>query len=220
MKKIFLVLVLFLFAAPSGAAIKKRVQLNVPTVEQGKALCGPATIEMLFRFWGIDEYDQYEIAESILKQFPDSKRYKKSGILNTRPIDWGKYPGTGTINMREFLKRFAKTGNFMLEHESALKREKTKRRTELFGRIKKYVSEGVPVVVHQYWKQPRSRGHYRIVTGYDEYKRLVYLNDADGGKKLTQTYDEFLALWNVDRRWLHYNAIVFNIDRKRLDVDL
>jgi hypothetical protein len=219
-KKLFFLLVISCFSLSVEAGIKRIVQLDVPVVKQGKSLCGPATIEMLFRYWGVDKYSQYDIASSLLKQFPNSKRYRDSGILGTNPIDWSKYPGTGTINMREFLKRFGKTTNIMLEHESTNPSEKNKQKNRLFERVKRYLSDGIPVIVHQYWKLPKSRGHYRIVTGYDENKKIVYLNDANPGKMLTQSYEKFLKLWNFDQRWLHYNAIAFNTERRLLDVKL
>ena len=218
MKQTVLALLVLLFTCSTEAGIKESVKLDVPIVAQGKSLCGPATIEMLFRYWGVDEYDQYDIAKAILQQFPNSKRYVKSGILKTYPIDWDRYPGTGTINMREFLKRFGRTHNFMLKHEPPSEEQKTAQREQLFNEVKEHVSYGVPVIVHQYWKLPKSRGHYRIVTGYDESKKVVYLNDAHGGKRIKQSYDVFLKLWNVDRKWLHYNGIVFNSDRKQLDI--
>ena len=219
MGRVFMFLLLAFFGPIAEAEIKDKVQLDVPVVKQGKSLCGPATIEMLFRYLGVSKYDQYDIAKSMLAQFPNSKRYKNSGIFKT-PIDWSKYPGTGTINMREFLKRFGETKNIMLEREPLSGRQKVVKRNEMFQRVKQYVSDGVPVIVHQYWRLPKSRGHYRIVTGYDERKKIVYLNDADSSKKVTQTYDEFLQLWNFDQRWLHYNAIAFNLKRDRLDVQL
>lgn len=107
----------------------------------------------------------------MLAQFPNSKRYKNSGIFKI-PIDWNKYPGAGTINMREFLKRFGETKNIMLEREPLSERQKVVKRNEMFQRVKQYVSDGVSVIVHQYWRLPKSRGHYRIVTGYDERKKL------------------------------------------------
>jgi hypothetical protein len=219
-RRIVTLLVICLFSGIAEASIKNRVQLDVPVVKQGKSLCGPATIEMIFRYWGVYEYSQYDIAKSLLAQFPNSKRYKNSGILNTSPIDWSKYPGTGTINMREFLKRFGKTKNIMLEHEPVAREEKKKKRDRMFQRVKQYLSKGIPVIVHQYWKLPKSRGHYRVVTGYDEYNKVVYLNDVNPGKRLTQTYEEFLKLWNFDQRWLHYNAIAFNLDLNSLNIQL
>jgi len=211
-----LLLALILFVAPVEAATKLYVRLDVPLVKQGRMLCGPATIEMLLRYWGVNRYDQYDIARSMLEQFGESARYKKSGILDTNPTDWGKYPGTGTINMREFLKRFAKTWNIMLENEPKSYKLKKQEEEKQFRKVKEYLSNGIPVIVHQYWKLPKSRGHYRIVTGYDEYRNEVYLNDANGGKHVIQSYEKFLRLWNVDQRWLHYNAIAFNIEKQHL----
>ncbi len=221
MNRILLTLILFfLFACSSQASIKQRVELNVPLIKQGKMLCGPATIEMLFRYWGVDKYDQYDIAKSLLKQFSHSKRYKKSGILNTNPIDWSKYPGTGTINIREFLKRFGSTYNMMLEHEPDSAKMKQQKRDKLFHNVKQYLSNGIPVLVHQYWKLPKSKGHYRLITGYNENRREIYLNDAHGGKRLIQSYDKFLKLWNVNQRWMHYNAIVFNTRKQKIHINL
>ncbi|MBU0479839.1 MAG: C39 family peptidase [Proteobacteria bacterium] len=220
MKRLLVTLLFLVLALPSHAAIKPSVQLNVPLVNQGKMLCGPATMEMLFRYWGVYDYDQYDIAGSLLKQFSQTERYRKSGILKTDPVDWNKYPGTGTINMREFLKRFGRTHNMMMEYEPDSSEAKVRKRDELFYKVKEYVSNGIPVVVHQYWRLPKAKGHYRVVTGYNESRREVYLNDADGGKRLVQTYDDFLKLWDVNQRWMHYNAIVFNTDRQRLNITL
>lgn len=220
MKRVLITLLILLFVLPVQAFTRQRVTLDVPIVKQGKMLCGPATIEMLFRYWGVNQYDQYDIALSILEQFPNSKRYKKSGIMNTKPIDWDKYPGTGTINIREFLKRFGLTQNFMLEYEPPSEQSNKIKREQLFRKVKEHIANKIPVIVHQYWKLPKSRGHYRIVTGYDETKREVYLNDAHGGKRLVQSYEKFLDLWNFNQRWLHYNAIAFNVDGSHLRVNL
>ncbi len=65
----------------STPSIQASVKLDVPLVKQGKNLCGPATIEMLFRYWGVDDYDQYDIAYNLLRQFSESGRVKRSGIL-------------------------------------------------------------------------------------------------------------------------------------------
>lgn len=221
MKPLFTAL-LFLLIIPlvDGSPVRQRVNLEVPLVAQGKMLCGPATIEMLFRYWGVDEYNQYDIARAMLAQFPDSIRYNKSGILDTDPVDWDKYPGTAIINMRDFLKRYAKTDSFMLEYEPVSEAEKISKREELFSKLRWYVSNGIPVIVHQYRELPKSRGHYRIVTGYDEANKTVYLNDANGGKRIIQSYEKFLTLWNVNQQWLHYNAIAFNIERRQLHVEL
>lgn len=221
MKYLFAALLTLLLASSLHASsIKQRVYLNVPVVAQGKLLCGPATIEMLFRYWGVDSYDQYDIARAMLEQFPNSIRYQKSGIYDSYPINWDRYPGTATINMRDFLKRFAKTDYFMLEYEPVSMKQKVIEREALFSKVKWYVSNRIPVIVHQYRNLPKSRGHYRIVTGYDENEKVVYLNDANGGRRIVQSYDNFFKLWNVDTRWLHYTGIAFNVDRRSLNVEL
>ncbi len=194
----------------STPSIPASIRLDVPLVKQGKNLCGPATIEMLFRYWGVDEYDQYDIAYNLLLQFAKSGRVKRSGILQTNSIDWSLYPGTGTINIREFLKRFATVENPKLKSIPLDKYLASKEADSRFESLKKYIAGGIPVIVHQYWGDVGSNGHYRIVVGYDDSRREAYLNDSTNGAVITQSYDRFLELWNVDAPWLHYNAIIFN----------
>ncbi|MCP5334804.1 MAG: C39 family peptidase [Oceanospirillaceae bacterium] len=197
----------------STPSLPASVKLDVPLVKQGKNLCGPATIEMLFRYWGVDKYDQYDIAYNLLLEFAESKRVKQSGILKTTPLDWSLYPGTGTINMREFLKHFAIVENPKLKSLPPDKYLASKEGDRQFEIVKKYVADGIPVIVHQYWGEVGSKGHYRLVTGYDEEKREIYLNDSTHGVSITQSYDLFLELWNVNEPWLHYNAIIFNLNK-------
>tara|TARA_R110001592_G_scaffold188517_2_gene433856 strand:- start:1884 stop:2696 length:813 start_codon:yes stop_codon:yes gene_type:complete len=201
-------------------ANQSTIRLDVPLVKQGKALCGPATIEMLFRYWGVDSFDQYDIAYNILLQYEDSKRVKQSKILDATPIEWNLYPGTGTANMREFLKRFAKVENPKLKSIPSNKYLASKEADNRFEALKSHISRGVPVIVHQYWGDVGSNGHYRIVSGYDDKKRQVYLNDSTHGSVVTQSYDRFLELWNVNESWLHFNAIVFNINKEMIKPNL
>jgi hypothetical protein len=200
--------------------IPASVKLDVPLVKQGKNLCGPATIEMLFRYWGIHDYDQYDIAYNLLLQFAESERVRRSGILQADAIDWNRYPGTGTINMREFLERFSKTENPRLKHLPPDSYLKEKERESRLLQLQKYVAQGIPVIVHQYWGTVGSKGHYRLVTGYNDNRKEIYLNDATEGTEVTQSYESFLALWNVDEPSLHYNAIVFNENKRDVRVRL
>lgn len=208
------------YQTSSTSSIQSSVKLDVPLVKQGKNLCGPATIEMLFRYWGVDKYDQYDIAYNMLLQFAGSDRVKRSGILLTKPIDWSLYPGSGTINMREFLRRFASVENPKLKNLPADRFLAKRERDYRFLQLKEYVARGIPVIVHQYWGEVGSRGHYRLMIGYDEEKQEVYLNDATSGSVITQSYERFFELWNVNESWLHYNAIVFNADRAQVRVSI
>lgn len=217
---LLLVISTLLIFSPAKAYVREKVNLQVPIVKQGKMLCGPATVEMIFRYWGVDRYNQYDIARALMVQFADTARYRDSTILETDPPDWGRYPGTGTISMREFLKRFGKTENMRLKDVSGSAEQIRIKGMEFLRTVQEYVSTGIPVIVHQYWKLPKSRGHYRVVTGYDDIKEVVYLNDAHGGRRVVQSYDTFLKLWNVDEKWLHFNAIVFNIEKRKVEVNL
>jgi len=214
MKIIFLIIVILTTPSLSHAQIKSKALLNVSLVQQGKSLCGPATIEMLFRYWGEYNQSQYSIAEAMLAQFSDSRRYIKSGIMDQHPRDWSKYPGTGTINIREYLKRHGSVRNIMFKNEPI---SKDLVDTHL-AIIKQNISKGIPVIVHQYWSGANSSGHYRLVTGYNDHKKIIYLNDSDRGRRITQSYKEFLEKWNVDQKWLHYNAIIFKPKKTPLRV--
>jgi hypothetical protein len=85
-----------------------------------------------------------------------------------------------------------------------------KQKQRIWGIVKQYLANNIPVIVHQYWRGKGSTRHYRVVTGYDNLTKPVYLNYSKPGIKLSQTYREFFSLWDVDEQWLHYNAIVCN----------
>ena len=201
---------IFIFSAFTEAKVAEQVKLDVPLVSQGSALCGPATIEMVFRYWGIFDYDQYDIAYNILRFNPSAKRVIKSKILETQLINWKLYPGTGTSTMRDFLKQYSSTKNHKFKNISKTPIKAESQKMRIWGIVKEYLSNDIPVIVHQYWQGKGTTGHYRVVTGYDEKKQIVYLNDANPGKKIKQSYRSFFEKWNVDEPWLHYNAIVFN----------
>ncbi len=191
--------------------LAQRIRLDVPLAYQKqKGMCGPACIEMVFRYWGEMRHDQYDIARAILRSSSAPERGRPSGSPKVPECDWRKYPGTGTSTMRRFLKQFAPTENKRIRtipDDSALA-EATQR--EFFGHLRRRLKERVPVIVHQYTSGPGTRGHYRVVSGYDEPRRIVYLNDPRKGQ-ITQSYERFLKLWNVDGPWLPYNSIAFNI---------
>jgi hypothetical protein len=122
--------------------------------------------------------------------------------------------------MREFLKQFSETKNHKYKNLSKDTIKADKQRQKIWKIVQGYLSDGIPVIVHQYWKGEKSTGHYRVLTGYDENSKQVYLNDSNPGKRITQSYDEFFKLWNVDEPWLHYNAIAFNISSAEIDIRL
>lgn len=199
---------------------KKSASLDVPLVAQGRNLCGPACIEMVFRFWDVTDFDQHAIAEAIVRRYSHIKRFKDAGVLSDDKVLWDKYPGTGTSTMRSFLRRHADTHNPTRRHLALDPKQQIAEAERMFARVKASVGSGVPVIVHQYTTLTKKSQHYRLVTGYDDDKQIVNLNDTRAdGSRIEQTYEDFLNLWNVDEEWLHYNCIIFNPKKRKLDVE-
>ncbi|KZW98867.1 hypothetical protein JL49_20690 [Pseudoalteromonas luteoviolacea] len=93
----------------SDAQNTQKIILNVPLVEQGEELCRLATIGMIFKYLGVKQYSQYDIAESILHQYEDAPVFVESGILNNYPRNWNSYPDVKVTYLEGFLlERFGK----------------------------------------------------------------------------------------------------------------
>ena len=73
--------------------------------------------------------------------------------------------------------------------------------------LKDVIAQGIPVAVLTDWKPGETGPHYRVITGYDDDKGLLYLNDpwpygtsldryraAEGGG-WAWPYTDFLAVW-------------------------
>lgn len=189
------------------------VRLDVPLVEQQLGpVCGPASMEMVLRYYGEYRHDQYEIARALTMKFATEKRYRRFaediGRKDPRVIPWKEYPGTGTYYMRAFLEGLGlSVENKRIKRLPADPYEARVKREEFFENLVRNLHEERPVIVHQYFKKKSSSMHYRVVTGYDLKKQRVYLNDPKLGR-IEQPFSDFFELWNVKEEWLQYNSIV------------
>lgn len=61
--------------------------------------------------------------------------------------------------------------------------------------LKKFVANDIPVVVRTWLHPGEDIGHFRIVRGYDEEKKVVIQDDSYQGPNLEYSYDEFLSMW-------------------------
>ena len=198
--------------------IERSVRLAVPLVRQTRGpLCGPASIEMLFRYWGENRHTQYDIARALVWQFREENRYRRSETLlqiekgiDAGRMDWSAYPGTGTYYMREFLTSYAPTRNPRVQQLPDSPSEALVIRNRFFSQLKGHLDSDVPVIVHQWFNEKKSTQHYRVVTGYDDRIEKVYMNDPKLGR-IEMSYELFLKLWLVEEDWLPYNFIVFNV---------
>lgn len=174
-------------------------------------------MEMIFRYWGEQRYSQYDIARALVWKYRDNKRYVKSHTLfqirsgkSAEEMDWSSFTGTGTHFAGEFLKSLARTANPRVQSLPRDPGRAQKIEDRYFQDLKLYLSSGVPVIVHQWLDGEREDHLFRLVTGYDESKQIVHLNDPIRGS-LEMSYRTFLYLWKVDQDWLAYHYIAFNV---------
>lgn len=193
------------------------VQLDVPMVSQNDLdLTDSAAIEMVFRYWGEKRYSSLEIARSLVWKFRENRRFQKSHTLfqirsgkTAEEMDWSSYPGSGTGYVREFLEPLAPTDNPRVENLPANPDRAREMQGKLFEELKDNLNREIPVIVYQYVDHTKEQELFRVVTGYDNKKGIIYLNDPLSGK-LEMSEGRFLELWNVKGPWLSYNSIVFN----------
>jgi len=128
--------------------------------------CGPATLSMALKWYGINA-PQEELADKMRPyQHPKGDNDDKT-IFTYEFVDWVKEYGieaVGRVN-----------GDINL--------------------IKKFISNGFPVVVKTWLKKGEDIGHFRFVTGYDENKQLIYFDDSYDGPDRKMGYYDFLSLW-------------------------
>lgn len=81
--------------------------------------------------------------------------------------------------------------------------------------LKKFTSNGIPVVVKTYLHLTDDIGHFRIVKGYDEAKQVVIQDDSYEGPNRQISYYDFLTLWQP----FHYVYIIVYTPEQALLVE-
>jgi len=63
--------------------------------------------------------------------------------------------------------------------------------------IEQLLANEIPVIAHQWLERPDGElvGHYRVITGFDQQKKVFYSSDSFNGEKFSMTYDEFENWW-------------------------
>jgi tetratricopeptide (TPR) repeat protein len=61
--------------------------------------------------------------------------------------------------------------------------------------LKKFTANGIPVVVKTWLHADEDIGHFRIVRGFDEEKKVIIQDDSYEGPNINIPYNDFLALW-------------------------
>lgn len=68
------------------------------------------------------------------------------------------------------------------------------------GHLKRLLDKGIPVLVLQWLDRPGHIPHFRIVRGYDDANRVVWVSDPYFGGEAYISYADFMTLWDVYNR--------------------
>jgi aldose sugar dehydrogenase len=128
--------------------------------------CGPATLSMVLNYYG--EGTTQEELGRILRPYqnPQGDNDDKSVSLTEMASE---------AENRSYIALYKANGDINI--------------------IKQLTSNGIPLIVTTWLKSNEDVGHYRIVTGYDTNKKIIYQNDSYQGPNKEYGFNEFLGLW-------------------------
>lgn len=128
--------------------------------------CGPASLSMVMGMLG-REVSQQELGQKMRPyQVPGGDNDDKS------------------IFAEEFVK-YAKEYGFESLH----------RPNGTVDLLKKFTANDIPVVVRTWLNPNEDIGHFRIVRGYDDERRVIIQDDSYQGANLEYSYETFSSMW-------------------------
>lgn len=128
--------------------------------------CGPATVSMILSFYGIKK-SQAEIA-SDLRPYQNPK-----GDNDDKTI----FPQ----EFADYVKQFGLESIYRVGGDVEL--------------LKKFLANGLPVVVKQWLHRGEDIGHFRIVRGFDESQKVFISDDSYDGPNRKISFSDFEKLW-------------------------
>lgn len=178
--------------SPSG--IESTVQVKLPPtsyeipsashVSQSFNNCGPAALSMAMSYFGIN-VSQEELRERM------------------RPFN---NPAGGIDDKSVFAPEF-------IEHAQEYGLMGLERPNGTDELIKTFIANDIPVVLRTWLHPNEDIGHFRIVRGYDENRRVFIQDDSYEGRNLEYSYDVFNEMWKP----FNYGYIViFSEEKKEL----
>jgi tetratricopeptide (TPR) repeat protein len=135
-------------------------------VSQSFNNCGPASLSMVMSLLGKD-IDQETLADR-MRPF-----HNPAGGVDDK-----------SIFAQEFVT-YAKEYGF----------ESLERPNGNIDLLKKFVANGIPVIVRTWLHPNEDIGHFRIVRGYNDSDRTLLQDDSYEGPNLTFSYASFLSMW-------------------------
>ncbi len=128
--------------------------------------CGPATLSMILSWYEVN-VSQKELGDKMRPyQHPKGDNDDKT-IFTSEFTDWAKKYGLNAENRV----------NGDLET------------------LKLFVTNGIPVVVKTWLRVDEDIGHFRIVRGFDEGKKVIIQDDSYHGPDKKISYFDFMSMW-------------------------
>lgn len=128
--------------------------------------CGPASLSMALRFYGIN-VSQGELGQAL-------RPYQVAGGDNDDK----------SVTLEELAEKSKEYG-FVPFHRPMGNEEV----------VKQFIASGMPVITRTWLTATDDIGHYRVIKGYDEASGTYIQDDSLQNKNLSYTYAEFNEIW-------------------------
>jgi len=128
--------------------------------------CGPATLSMMLSWYG-ENVSQKELGDKMRPFQVASGDNDDKTIFTHEFVDWAKKYGFEAIGRVN--------GDINL--------------------LKTFTANGVPVVVKTWLHVGEDIGHFRIVRGFDEERKVIIQDDSYEGPNKKISYYDFLSMW-------------------------
>lgn len=146
--------------------------------------CGPASLSMTLSYFGIN-VSQKDLGDQLRPyQIPGGDNDDKS------------------VTLQELAKKSEEYG-FVTFH----------RPNGNMDLIKYFISQEIPVITRTWTKDGEDIGHFRVVKGYDDVRKVIIQDDSLQGKNLEYSYDSFGRLWKA----FGYEYLVI-VPREKIDI--
>ncbi len=129
--------------------------------------CGPASLSMTLRYFDIN-VSQHELGDAL------------------RPYQVASGDNDDKSTTLPEMKKKAEEDGLLAYHRPAGN----------IDLLKNFINMGVPVITRTWTKVNEDIGHFRVVKGYDDAKKVVIQDDSLQGANLEFSYEEFNILWS------------------------
>ncbi len=174
--------------AAAGSSLPEAYLITgVPQHKQINALsCGPGALEIVFDFWGVD-IDQKAIA--------DVARSSSKGTLTWDIMRAGHFSYLSAANGSSYPHE-EPTGGFP-ERPIGYASFNYSSDNFWWPDLKALVASNIPVVLLMKYAPNDDTGHYRVIVGYDEIKKVVYFMDPWERDLRRMTYPDGTVTWDM-----------------------